>query len=485
MDQGLSILEAARDPVIAARPAMIAEGTTHTFGALAHQVERVVRHLAREGIGPGSRVAFRADCSPATVIAILALLERGATLVPLHPRLTPSEIAVLLEDAAPERILSAEDLDPPETERSAPPVTIDRETPLAILFTSGTTGRPKGAVLPRRAFIASARASEQNLGWQDDDRWLLCMPLAHVGGLSIVTRCLLARRTLVLEPRFDPASVLRAITRERVTLLSVVPTMLQALFEADRDGVLARLRLLLLGGAGSPTRLLEEAAARRVLALTTYGLTEACSQVTCQRPRLHGTAEPGSGHVLPGLSLRIVRDDGAPAAPDEVGRIQVGGPNLMAGYLTSPGQPPRAPLTDDGFFDTGDLGAFDAEGRLFVHARRTDLIVTGGENVYPAEIEQALEASPEVARAVVFGVPDERWGQIVAAGLVMRAPGPDAAARAEAIAQGLWERLATHKRPRLLAVAEALPLTASGKIDRAAARRALTPSLRPLRRPEP
>jgi O-succinylbenzoic acid--CoA ligase len=411
------------------------------------------------------------------VIALFAFLELGAAAVPLHPRLTDAEASFVLTDSAPDRVLSPEDLDPPEAPAFAPSTSIDPSTPLAIIYTSGTTGRPKGAVLSRGAFAASAAASEQNLGWTDDDRWLVCMPLAHVGGLSILTRCLLARRPIVLEPRFDPASVLSAIRRARVTILSAVPTMLRALFDADRDGTLATLRLVLLGGAAAPPALLEEAARRRVLALTTYGLTEACSQVTCQKPRPAGTTEPGSGHVLAGLALRIVDDEGQGTPTDEVGRIQVRGPNLMRGYLAGPNA-----LTPDGWFDTGDLGSLDAQGRLFVHARRTDLIVTGGENVYPAEVEATLEAIPGVARAVVFGIPDERWGQLVAAGIALdpaQAAAPDRAV--EKILEAST-RLAPHKRPRLFAVAPALPMTASGKLDRAAARREITPLLRPVPR---
>ncbi|MDI1474966.1 AMP-binding protein [Polyangium sp. y55x31] len=478
----LSIFEAIRAPGVAVQPALIEDGRVISFGELAAQVERVASSLVAQGLGPGCRAALRTTCDVGTVVTILALIELGVALVPIHPRLTDAEVRVITEDARPDLQISSFTLSdnrpkPGDFQRAiATP-----STPLAILYTSGTTGRPKGAVLSRGAFAASAAASAKNLGWTLDDRWLACMPLAHVGGLSIVTRCVEARRPIVLEPRFDPDAVLRAIRRERVTLLSVVPTMLRALFDADRDGTLATLRLVLVGGAGAPPALLEEAAARRVLALTTYGLTEACSQVTCQPLRTPGTTEPGSGKALPGVEVRTILDSGALASPGEVGRIQVRGPTLMSGYLAGPGEPLRTSLTSDGFFDTGDLGALDDQGRLFVHARRTDLVVTGGENVYPAEVEQALEALPGVTRAVVFGVPDERWGQIVAAGLALDPPDP---ARAAALVAEAGARLAPHKRPRLVAAVESLPLTASGKLDRARAIRELSPRLSPVpRRP--
>jgi len=478
----LSVLDACAEPGVAPQPALIEDGKVLSFGALAAQVERVASSLAARGLGPGCRVALRATCDVATVVTFLALIELGVALVPIHPRLTEAEVRTITDDARPDlEILPFILGDKSSKEGHFSRTNLPPSTPLAILYTSGTTGRPKGAVLSRGAFAASAIASGQNLGWTPDDRWLACMPLAHVGGLSIVTRCIDARRPIVLEPRFDPDAVLRALRRERVTLLSVVPTMLRALLDADHDGTLATLRLVLVGGAAAPPALLEEAAARRVLALTTYGLTEACSQVTCQPPRPHGTIEPGSGKALPGVDIRTILDTGALAAPGEVGRIQVRGPTLMSGYLAGSGEPLRSSLTADGFFDTGDLGALDEQGRLFVHARRTDLIVTGGENVYPAEVEQALEALPGVSRAVVFGVPDERWGQIVAAGLALDPPDP---ARAAALVAEASARLAPHKRPRLVAATDALPLTASGKLDRARAVRELSPRLVPVpRRP--
>ena len=337
-------------------------------------------------------------------------------------------------------------------------------------------------MLTRGAFAASAKASAANLPWRDDNRWLVCMPLAHVGGLSILTRCVEARKPIVLEPRFEPEAVLSTIRRDHVTQISAVPTMLRALLDADHQQTLSKLRFVLLGGAAAPPSLLEEAASRGVVVLTTYGLTEGCSQVTCQRLRPAGTMEPGSGHVLPGLGLRIRRDDDTPAAPDEVGRIQIEGPNLMSGYLAGPQAALHTPFTPDGWFDTGDLGALDGSGRLFVHARRTDLVITGGENVYPAEVELCLEAQPGIRRAVVFGVPDERWGQVVAAGVVLHEQDHQDHDQAAALVAAAAARLASHKLPRLAAALPALPLTPAGKLDRAAARRDLTPLLRPVAR---
>lgn len=495
----LSVLDAARDPTVARRPALIAPGAgpgdvlTYTYADLAAIVAPLCARLAAAGVGPGARVALTAPNAVGTVAAIHALLAMGAVLVPIHPRLTPPEAAALLEDAAPSLVLhdtalagiglapgeAPAPLAPP-TPSVVPAPAPDPDGDLAIVYTSGTTGRPKGAVIPRRAFAASAAASAAVLGVRDDDRWLLCMPLCHVGGLSIVTRCLLARRAVVLVPRFDPAAVLASIARDRATLLSVVPTMLTALLDADPDGVLTRLRAVVVGGAAAPERLLAECARRGVPALTTYGLTEACSQVTLQPPRDPRAREPGSGRPLPGTEIRVVASpaDGVPDGADGAGRIQVRGPTLLRGYWRGPSRPPESVVDASGWFDTGDLGEIDPAGRLHVLARRTDLIVTGGENVYPAEVEQALEASPGVARALVFGVPDDRWGQLVAAAVVLGAAPP--ADPLAALAEATAARLAPHKRPRRLCLVDHLPLTPAGKPDRAGAAARFARSLQPV-----
>lgn len=465
----LALTAAASDS--AAPPALIAEDARLSYAELAARVFGAASVLAQQGVTVGSRVALIANSSVETVIVIHALIALGATLVPVHPRLTPAEVSVLLADAAPAQVLREADLPAllapaPLPRPPAPrPLALDPALPLAIVYTSGTSGKPKGAILPRRAFLASAAASAVNLGWQADDRWLLCMPLCHVGGLSILTRCLLARRPVVLVPRFEPRAVLAAIAREQASILSVVPTMLAALLDLDQDGILARLRVVLLGGAAAPPPLLEACSLRGVPALTTYGLTEACSQVTVQRPRSPHSTAPGSGAPLPSVDLQITGDDGAPRATGEVGRIRIRGPTLMLGYFRGPDRSPDPALDAQGFFDTGDLGALDEAGQLHVLARRTDLIVTGGENVYPVEVEARLAELPGVRRALVFGVPDARWGQVVACALELDPGAP----RAEALASALASRLAPHKRPRLYCAVDALPLTASGKLERARA----------------
>jgi o-succinylbenzoate---CoA ligase len=466
---GLTVTDGldARD---ASRVALIAGGATWSFAELAQRANATARRFGEMGIGPGARVALVAAPAPEVFLAIHALAAIGATLVPIHPRLSPAEVAVALEVAAADVVLGAGDLFADEPLPIAAPradaslaEAHRSKAPFAIVSTSGTTGRPKGAVLSRRAILASAAASATNLGWQTEDRWLCCMPLAHVGGLSVVTRCLLSRRAVVLLPRFDAEQVLGAILQHAVTLLSVVPTMLRALLEADTRGALRLPRALLLGGAAAPPDLLDVCAERGVRALTTYGLTEACSQVTSQAPRDPGVRLRGSGAPLAGFDLRIASESGAPLEPRRVGRILVRGPALFDGYVL-PGchsiDPARTP---EGFFDTGDLGELDERGHLHVHVRRTDLVVTGGENVYPVEVEQVLERCPGVRRALVFGVPDARWGQLVAAAIELD---PRSSFSREALAELLSAALAGYKRPKKIALVDEMPLTASGKVDR-------------------
>lgn len=472
MPDALSVFLAARE--CPSRDALVWEETAWSYAALAAATAAHCDALRARGVGPGGRVTLQADNRPATVCALLALMELGAAAVLLHPRLTAAESRGQRDDVAPAEDYLPADLAPaaalPATREAAP------DEPLAVLFTSGTAGRAKAAVLPRRAFLASARASADNLGWRDDDRWLLCLPVCHVGGLSVLTRSLAARRCVVLHGRFDPAAVLASVARDRATLLSVVPTMLHALLEADAGGHLARLRAVLVGGAATPRPLLVACAARGVRALTTYGLTEACSQVTTQRPLpddAPGAVRPGSGPALPGVELAVLRDDGSPAAPGEVGRVHVRGPSVMTGYL---GHPPLA----GAWLDTGDLGSFDTERSLHLAARRSDLIVTGGENVYPAEVESALGEIRGVRAAVVFGVDDPVWGQRVAAAIVRDRtidPRGDEVWLAEAW-PAVVARLASHKRPRRVCLLEGLPTRATGKVDRAAAARAAAAGLR-------
>lgn len=427
MSNPFSIFGAARDAGGTAG-LLIAE-RTFTFAELAELTRERLLALHRHP-RDGTPYPFVADNTLETAVTLYGLLESNIPALLLHPRLTDAERVARLAAAA----------------RAGP---VRHADAAAILYTSGTTGEPRGAVLTRSALIASAHASEANLGWRADDCWLLCMPIAHVGGLSILTRCLLARRCVALASRFEAALLPEWIATQGLTLISLVPTMLtRVLDEHPAWTPPPHLRAVLLGGAAASPKLLKRAAARRVPVLVTYGLTEACSQVTTTRYAIRGDpADQGSGEPLPGVEVRIVD-----------GRIQVRGATLMAGYWN------EAPLPPAAWFDTGDLGEIDGRGCLHVHARRVDLIVSGGENVYPLEVEGVLEALPGIAEAGVFGVPDETWGHTVAAALVVENNPPSDLA----LIDYLGARLSPHKRPRRICFVPALPRTAAGKLDRGA-----------------
>jgi O-succinylbenzoic acid--CoA ligase len=433
----LSVLAAAAQ--VGSAPALDVDRRTLTFEELAALVRARMRSLAAWPAGVPYPLVGTPDLD--ALVLFYALLETRVPALLVHPRLTPherAEQAAAAERAGPLRVRDA----------------------VAIAFTSGTTGAPRGAVLTRDALLASAAASEANLGWLDDDRWLLCMPLAHVGGLSIVTRCLAARRCVVVAPRFDAAIFPRWVDERRATLASLVPTMLARILETNPNWrPPPHFRAILCGGADVPQRLRHAAKARGVPMLPSYGLTESCAAiVVVPYAERHDPAGWGSGRPLPGVDLRVVD-----------GRIEVRGPMLMAGYW---GEEPLAP---GAWFDTGDLGGIDGRGCLHVRARRTDLIVSGGENVYPAEVERALEVIPGIAAAGVFGIPSATWGEEVVAVLVASSAPPQDSVLLDHFAA----RLAPHKRPRRVCYVSSLPHTPGGKLDREALR-AFAPALRTL-----
>ncbi|EKP95498.1 o-succinylbenzoate--CoA ligase [Thermaerobacter subterraneus] len=306
------------------------------------------------------------------------------------------------------------------------PAAIDLAAPHCIIYTSGTTGRPKGAVLTYGNHFWSAVQSALNLGLHRDDRWLCCVPLFHVSGLSIVFRSAIYGIPMVLHRRFDPAAVNASIERHRVTVISVVATMLQRMLdERGPRPYPEHLRCVLLGGGPAPRPLLEACAARGIPVVQTYGMTETASQFATLAPADALRKLGSAGKPLFFNRLRIVDERGRDLPPGQVGEIAVQGPTVSPGYHRRPDATSRA--WRDGWFHTGDLGYMDEEGYLYVADRRDDLIISGGENVYPAEVEAVLLAHPAVEEAGVVGVPDPEWGQVPVAVVRLRAPHLDAA----------------------------------------------------------
>jgi O-succinylbenzoic acid--CoA ligase len=466
--------QAGRDPD---GSALVAGDRRWIWADLDRDVAATAGSLRVAGVGPGERVAVLAANTPATVVLLFAVRRLGAALVPLNVRLAPAELCtqrdrvrprLLLADA--ERMAFLPGAEPLEgwTRTGGVPVEGGRTEPgadWALLFTSGTTGLPKAARLTVRAFEALARASAENLGARPSDRWLCNLPLFHVGGLGTVVRCAHDGATLVLHPRFDAESVVRAVREDGITHLSLVARTLEQCLDAGLEP--GNLRGVLVGGGPVPAGLVERARARGIPVLLTYGLTEACSQVTTERP---GDADgTTAGPPLPGLEVRVVDAGLQPVAPGEEGAIAVRGPTLMRGYLDE--EAATAEVLRDGWLQTGDLGRLDARGRLTVLARRTDLILSGGENVYPAEVEAVLADHPAVAEVAVVGRPDPRWGQVPVAVVVpRRAAAPDALPGLRAWARS---RLAPFKVPAEVLPASELPRTAAGKVDRAAVQAAV------------
>jgi O-succinylbenzoic acid--CoA ligase len=386
-------------------PAVVAEDGSATYSELDERVGRRARQLAGDGVGPGDAVPVALTPSLAFAEVMHATRRVGAALMPLPPG-TPLP-------RAPRRVGKGVH---------------------TVIQTSGTTGRPKAVELTVANHVASAAASADALGVDPGDRWLCPLPVHHVGGLGVLVRCAINRTTAVLHERFEVERVKRTLEAGEVTLASLVPTMLVRLRDAGlRAG--PNLRAIALGGGPIPAGLLDWARGAGIPVVPVYGMTETCSQIVAGSP----------GRPLQGVELAIGAD----------GEILVRGPMVAAGEVDP-----------DGWLHTGDLGRLDQDGRLHVEGRLKDLIVTGGENVAPLEVEQALLSHPAVADAAVTGIADPQWGEAVVAFVVLSLPATPDELRA-------WcrERLASFKVPKTVHPVARLPRDANGKLARRHLRR--------------
>ena len=481
MSLGLALL--SRAGMTPRAPALEAAEGTWTYEALATHAVRAARWIL-DNAPPGDAPVALLMRSDARFLGWLSAASlAGRPSMPLNFRLTAVEIAALVRQAAVP-LLVAEEGDPrladiasrcpglrvvaaPTAEAllarpgSLPGERASDDTTQVVLHTSGTSGRAKGACLSFGNLAASALAAAAPLGDTIAERWLACLPMFHVGGLSMFVRSLLFGGPLRLHSRFDAAEVGRALDAGDVAGVSMVPTMLSRLLD-QRAGLdaPAALRVLLLGGAGASPALVRRALEAGYPVCPTYGLTEAASQVATAAPPRRGATGTRPMLPLPEVQLRIVAD-GLDVDAGGVGEILVRGPTVMLGYLNDPEATARA--LADGWLHTGDLGSVDEDGALTVHDRRDDLVVSGGENVYPAEVEAALLEHPSVAEAGVAGVPDADLGARVVAWVVPRDGMPVDAASLDAHCRA---RLAGYKCPREYRFRAELPRTASGKLLR-------------------
>lgn len=475
--------------------ALIFQNQQITYTELNHRTTQLSRQLINLGIQPGEHIGVLMPTSIGYVCLIHALARLGCVLVPFNIRLTAQELEKQRAQINVKTILCHVETKPTVEQLNATAVTIDQlatlptDTPIAqnhfalhnlqaIVFTSGTTGDPKGVMLTFANHFYSATASAFRLGLDPTDRWLSVIPLYHVGGLAVIFRSCLYGTAIDLHASFDSAAVNASLDTNAITLISVVPTMLVRLLETRTDWP-ASLRHILLGGAAATPDLLAQCHASNLPVTPTYGLTEASSQVATITPA-GSIRKPGSvGKPLLFSSVRIIlREEGGriigDAPPNVHGEIAVRGPTIMAGYFRNPAATSRVLTMSDpadlGTVEsgewpellTGDIGYLDDEGDLFVLQRRSDMIISGGENIYPAEIENALRSHPSVSAACVVGLPDAEWGQRVVAMVVCDVN----LLNKQALLDYVHPQIARYKLPRQIKFVDALPRTASGKVQR-------------------
>ncbi|MEZ4383626.1 MAG: AMP-binding protein [Nannocystaceae bacterium] len=469
------------------RPALIVGARRLSAAELAAAAARHRGMLAARGVLPGDRVGVVAQGSIATAIALVGNASFGAVSVPLNPKLGPRELGHILRDAAPKLVLAASPEALGEWRDAAPLVALAEldaaggrapasaparaDAPLLILYTSGTTGAPKGAVLTVGNVASNLDALADAWGWGPDDRVVHALPLFHVHGLILgLFGALRAGGCLHWLPRFDARALLGALA-DGGTVLFAVPTMHHRIAEvAEADSSLAAglrsARLLISGSAALSARehrRLADLAGRGVY--ERYGLTE--TLINCA-VRADGPPQPGRvGPALKGIALRLVDDDRQPTIPRDdatIGEVAVRGPNVFAGYLNR-ADATAAVRDDDGWFYTGDLATWREDGSVRIVGRRaTDLIKTGGFKVGAGEVEAVLLEHPSVREVAVVGIPDDDLGERIVAFVVARAeePAPEPAALIDWVAG----QLTPHKRPRAVILVDALPRNPMGKVQK-------------------
>ena len=482
------------------RTAIRFDGHDLTYAAFAQQIERVASALAACGVRMGRCVSYLGLNRPEELALLFACARLGALFMPLNWRLAAPEhrerlldcppAVLVVEDGFVAQTVAYADTLPPMTRvaigaapegwitfeallaQASAPVhdqAIAPRQPLLVCHTSGSTGQPKGVLLTQGALITNAANSVALHDMTADDRILTNLPLFHVGGLNNqTTPALQAGATVVLHSKFDPAATFDAIEQERITLTVLVPTQLTMMMALPRwqSADFSRLRMVTTGSTIVPEHLIRAVHGRGVPLVQIYGLTETCPIAAYLRPEDAMRKAGSTGKAAPCCEVRVVDSDDRDVAPGVRGEILIRGDNVMAGYWKQP-QATTVALAG-GWFHSGDIGHFDADGFLWIDGRAKDMIISGGENIAPAEIENVLLECPDVAEVAVVGRPDANWGEVVVA---VVAPKDGRALTSERLLSMLDGRIARYKHPRQMLVVDELPKTALGKVRKEDVRR--------------
>ncbi|MBF0212942.1 MAG: AMP-binding protein [Magnetococcales bacterium] len=450
-----------------------ATGRSYSYLALSREIDRLARHLSARGVTIGDRVALLAVNRLEHITLFFACVRLGAILVPLNHRLAPLEIAGILAELEPVLALdegggtpgfcalAALAGDPPAGELP-PPLPIPDDRVMMILYTSGSSGRPKGVMFHAGMILANIDNTNGSDVLRPGDVSIVNTPFFHTGGYHVFCLPLLSLGgTLILHARFEPGWVLEEIREAGVTVFWAVPTMFQALFDhADFSRTdFSRIRFFLSGGAPLSLALIQGYHRRGVPFKQGFGLTEVgpnCFLLETEDAFAH----PDSiGRPMRHSSVRVVDDRGEPVGVDQVGEMWIAGPHRCLGYWRN--EALFAASVREGYFATGDLVRVDRDGFFTVIGRKKEMYISGGENVYPGEVEKQIVTHPEVVQVVVVGIPDPQWGEVGLAYCTVRAPITLAQLR-----EYLNPRLARYKHPQHLRLLESFPLLANGKIDR-------------------
>ncbi|MFI6274425.1 o-succinylbenzoate--CoA ligase [Streptomyces sp. NPDC050988] len=486
-NEGLGSWPARRARKTPHRTALIHGDTTVTYAGLYERTTRLAHALRASGVRRGDRIAYLGPNHPSYLETLFAAGTLGAVFVPLNTRLAGPEIAYQLTDSGAKALVYGPSfaglvaglpgnsdvrtyvevgaeydqlLGGAPDEAIDEPVTADDTC--IIMYTSGTTGRPKGAMLTHGNLTWNAVNVLVDQDLIADERALVSAPLFHTAGLNMLTLpVLLKGGTCVLVEAFDPAATFDLIERHRITFMFGVPTMFEHVARHPRwaDADLSSLRMLSCGGSPVPTPLIAAYQERGLTFLQGYGMTEASPGVLFLDAE-HAVSKAGSAGVPHFFSdVRVVRPDLAPAEIGETGEVVVRGPHVMPGYWGLPDE--TAAVFHDGWFRSGDAARIDEDGYVTIVDRLKDMIISGGENIYPAEIEDQLLAHPDIVECAVIGVPDEKWGEVPRAVVV---PREDVELDPDEVLASLAGRLAKYKIPKSVVLADELPRTASGKL---------------------